>query len=198
MSSVDDFDRLTSYWRGLQARAGGAMPTRVQFNPADVTRLLPFIFILERKGPGVINVRLCGTALDDLSGVAITGRNYLDVCPDEHRQIYETLTHLILAVPCGMKFDREVTYENSRILSLTSLVLPLADSNGLARYVIGMMKPARVLKITDLYNGKALKAELRNVTYIDIGFGLPAEQPHTVLPGQNGGRDAPTSLGAVS
>ncbi len=198
MSTVDDFDRLTSYWRGLQAQAGGAVPSRVQFNPADVKRLLPFIFILERKGPGVMHVRLCGTALDDLSGFTITGRNYLDVCPDEHRQLYETLTHVVLAVPCGMKLDREVTYENGRMLPLTSLLLPLADSSGLARYVIGMMKPARVLQKIDLYNGKAQKAELHNVTYIDIGCGLPAGQADLTIPAQNTDRDLSDGLGAVS
>lgn len=171
--NAEGFDRLTVYWRSLQERAGGAVPARAQFNPADVVPILPFIYLLERKRPDYIEVRLCGTALDEISGVSITGHNYLDVCPPEDRDLYMTVTHQTLAVPCAVRLTRDVTFLNGRTYQLTSLGFPLADADGLPRFSVGVMLSNRILRRQDMYNGAVLRSDLKNLEYIDIGYGTP-------------------------
>ncbi len=184
--NAEGFDRLTVYWRSLQERAGGAVPSRAHFNPADVVPILPFIYLLERKRPDYIEVRLCGTALDEISGVSITGHNYLDVCPPEDRDLYMTVTHQTLAVPCAVRLTRDVTFLNGRTYQLTSLGFPLADANGLPRYSVGIMLSSRILRREDMYNGTVLRSVLKNLEYLDIGYGTPADRPAAVEGSLNG------------
>lgn len=168
------FDRLTAYWHSLQAQADGGVPLRSQFNPSHIVQLLPFVFMMERERPDVIRVRLCGTALDEISGTSITGHNYLDVCPPEDRQLYQGMMHQVLAFPCAVRLSRDITFTNRRTYSLTSLSYPLCGKDGLPRFTIGIMLPSRVLQSSDLRNGPVLKSVLKKLDYIDIGFGVPA------------------------
>ncbi len=169
----EDFGRLASYWRDLQAASDAAIPLRRQFNPADIVRLLPHIYLLERKSADNIQVRISGTALDELSGFSVTGHNYLKVCPREDRQMYANLTHHVLSVPCGAILVRDVTFLNERTYGLTSHGYPLADDNGIPRYTVGLMLPNRIMSASEMNNGAVLSSRFRTLKFMDLGFGVP-------------------------
>lgn len=170
---VEGFDQLTQYWHGLKARADGQVPERSLFNPADIVPLLPNIYLLERISADQVDVRLCGTALDEITGISITGMNYLAVCPPEDKPVYREVIHQTLAVPCGAVLEREVTFENGKIFLLRSQGFPLADAGGIPRYSIGMMLPLAVMRVMDMKNGPVLRSVLKRLDYIDLGFGVP-------------------------
>lgn len=177
--STKDFDRFATYWRTLQKASWAAIPLRSQFDPAQIVQILPYVYMLERKSPKNILVRVCGTALDQISGTSITGRNYLDVCPKEDRQLYAELTHQVLAKPCAALLERDVTFLNNKTFSLTSQGFPLADADGIPRYTVGLMIPNRTMRTNDMQNGTVLSSRLKKLTYIDVGFGVPPVQQDT-------------------
>ena len=170
---VEGFDQLTQYWHGLMAQADGQVPPRAMFNPADIVPLLPNIYLLERLSADHIDIRLCGTALDEITGVSITGMNYLAICPPEDRNVYREVMHNTLAVPCGAILEREVTFENGKVCHVRSQGFPLADEKGIPRFSIGLMLPLAVMRITDTENGPVLRSVLKRLDYIDLGFGVP-------------------------
>lgn len=170
---VEGFDQLTQYWHGLMAQADGQVPPRAMFNPADIVPLLPNIYLLERLSADHIDIRLCGTALDEITGVSITGMNYLAICPQEDRDVYREVMHNTLAVPCGAILEREVTFENGKVFHVRSQGFPLADGQGIPRFSIGLMLPLAVMRVTDMENGPVLRSVLKRLDYIDLGFGVP-------------------------
>lgn len=74
LSEVDpDFLALLDWWLG--ARAGRAMPSRRDFRPENLPRLLPDLFILsERPDTGRWGFRLAGTRLTEIYGTEVTGQ----------------------------------------------------------------------------------------------------------------------------
>lgn len=170
---IAGFDQLTQYWHGLKAQADGQVPRRPLFNPADIVPLLPNIYLLERISADHVYIRLCGTALDEITGVSITGMNYLAVCPPEDKPVYREVIHQTLAQPCAAILEREVTFQNGKIFHVRSQGFPLADENGIPRYSIGLMIPLAVMRVSDMKNGPVLKSVLKRLDYVDLGFGVP-------------------------
>ena len=175
MAEVSAFERLTAYWRRLQEEAGGEVPARQRFNPARVVQILPYIYLLKQADQTTVEVRLCGTGIDDLSGVPITGRNYLDTCLPEERDYYRLAIHQSLATPCGMKIIADVTYATGRNITLVSLAYPLSDREGIPRFLIGVTVPVQELKSNELRNGPIVRSLSKRLEYIDVGFGVPAD-----------------------
>lgn len=174
MAEGSAFERLTAYWRRLQEESGGEVPARRGFNPARVVQALPHIYLLKQTDQATIEVRLCGTAIDDLSGVPITGKNYLDVCLPEERDYYRLVIHQSLATPCAMKLIQDVTYASGRNLTLVTLAYPLSDEDGIPRFLVGVTVPVQELRSNELRNGPIVRSLSKRLEYIDIGFGVPA------------------------
>ncbi|MGF1594831.1 MAG: PAS domain-containing protein [Kiloniellaceae bacterium] len=66
---------LLRWWR---AKCAGDIPDRADFDPADLKRLLPNIFMADvEQDPFRIRYRLVGTRATEATGMNITGR-YLD------------------------------------------------------------------------------------------------------------------------
>lgn len=173
MAEVSAFERLTAYWRRLQDETGGDVPARSGFNPARVVQILPHIYLLKQIDQATIEVRLCGTAIDELSGVPITGKNYLDVCLPEERDYYRLVIHQSLASPCAMKLAQDVTYASGRNLTLVSVAYPLADDDGIPRFLVGVTVPTQELRSNELRNGPIVRSISKRLEYVDIGFGVP-------------------------
>jgi len=66
---------LHDFWTGL---AGGQVPERAQFGIENVRGLLPYLMLSDFDfSPFRVRFRLSGTAVDEMTGVNLTGR-YLD------------------------------------------------------------------------------------------------------------------------
>jgi len=176
MVSADSFDQFTVYWKTLQAAADGPLPVRSQFEPAKILALLPYVYLLEHKSPEEMMVRLMGTALDEISPVPITGRNYFDVCPPEDVTFYREINRYLRALPCASLVVRDITFDNGKTYTLSSLGYPMADEDGMLKYSIGLLLPCRQFKSDEKDNGGVARMVLRDLTYIDIGFGVPEQR----------------------
>jgi hypothetical protein len=74
--------RLHDWW--LSKRAGRAMPDRADVDPTELKPLLPYILISEcMLSPFNVRYRLVGTAVAEITGFDITGRDLASLLPPD-------------------------------------------------------------------------------------------------------------------
>ncbi len=173
---ADHFEVFHNYWRTLASDAGG-VPTRAAFSPAVLKDLLPFVFIIERRSPDDLHIRLAGSAIEQVLGFAATGKNYLEICYKVDAPFFKQVFTDMAEVPCGAFFRRDIHLAGGDIYSLNTRCLPFTDKEGSVRYIIGVAGVGNNLVLT-AYDPPVL--DFSNITahhYIDVGFGLPDESP---------------------
>lgn len=97
--SAGGVEALYAYWQGL---AGGHTPQRSQLDPADIKKLLPYLYIVKfETDPFRVLYVLTGTETDRWNDFSLTGR-YVDefvaadkygankILEDSYRRAYET------------------------------------------------------------------------------------------------------------
>ena len=72
---------LFDYWNAI--RAGRPAPHRSEIEPGDIRRVLPYVFILERKDRDTYRFRLAGTGLCSTYGMEFRGHNMLSLWSDD-------------------------------------------------------------------------------------------------------------------
>ena len=83
------------YWGGLPRRGGSDLPSRCDFEPAAVTRLLPRISIVEARHEG-FRVRLVGTELVARLGRDPTRRYLAEIAGGEYLDFLERLMRAVI------------------------------------------------------------------------------------------------------
>ncbi|TNE60844.1 MAG: PAS domain-containing protein [Alphaproteobacteria bacterium] len=169
---ADEFESFLAYWRSLQA-PDALVPSRVAFNPMQVRLMLPFVYMLELRAPDNLHVRLSGTALDGAMGRAMTGENYLDFCEPGDRAFFLGLAKEICGRPCGGRLVRRATFQDGKTHNMRQIGLPLSARDGEVKYIIGLMSIRSDFLAGIQAPALYIRSEIRDVSYIDIGFGVP-------------------------
>lgn len=172
LSSAGQFETLLAYWHRLKEDEGG-IPRRSSLNPVAIRDLLPFIFLLERRAPDDLLVRLSGTALDAISPMPMTGANYLDLCPDETRPMIQSMAEKVVTHPCGHRFKREATFHNGKSHEITTLSLPMTSEAGECRYMVGVSASKTDLMPTNIEPGRYVAVKILQSEFVDLGYGVP-------------------------
>jgi hypothetical protein len=63
--------QVRAYWEGL--RSGGAVPDRAQVDPRGLGGVLDRVFLAERIGRGLVQVRIAGSGLAEAAGLDLCG-----------------------------------------------------------------------------------------------------------------------------
>lgn len=63
--------QVRAYWEGL--RVGGAIPDRTALDPRGLGGVLDRVFLAERIGRGLVQVRIAGSGLAELAGIDLRG-----------------------------------------------------------------------------------------------------------------------------
>lgn len=109
---------------------GEVLPRWPDFRPAPFGSLLLDISLVQRRKVGEYIYCLLGSSLDDRLGFDSTGINQLDLLAPRVRGFVTDWFETIMAVPCGAFSEFSIELSNDRTMSLTSLSLPLFDTNG--------------------------------------------------------------------
>ena len=130
---------LFDYWNAV--RAGRPAPRRSEIDPGDIRRLLPYVFILERRAEDSYPFRLAGTGLCNIYGMEFRGHDMLatwaDECADTMRN---TLNDVIRNASVAMVEYTATTSENSEV-AFEMVLMPLAHENGAITRVLGAIVP---------------------------------------------------------
>jgi hypothetical protein len=170
-------DALLAYWD--QLRGDRVTPKRGEIDPGAIKSALPFIYILESVSHREIRFRLAGTALRDLFGFELSGRNHIDLAPLTHRRLrsYRMWTHM--HHPCGAYYSRRVPFSTGIREFCHGILLPLApDRPGGPALAIAIEVPEAGPRWLNPAASALLQA-VEDFAYFDVGAGVPdaAEPP---------------------
>ncbi len=76
--------RIADYWLSLWE--GNELPLRARFEPLHVRDLLPGVMVMEVKPGERVRVRLSGSAINAAVGMDLTGKDLLELTPDQDRR----------------------------------------------------------------------------------------------------------------
>lgn len=125
-----------AYWEGL--RQGTALPSRRDVDPRGLVGVLDRVFLADRIGRGLAQIRIAGSGLSDFAGADVRGLPISCLFSAESRgQLAETLENVFTGPALA-----ELDLGSDRVLGgglvARLLLLPLADETG-GRLVLGVM-----------------------------------------------------------
>lgn len=176
-------DAFQTYWDELSnacsknsvtAEDLNLVPKHRDFNPMKLHTYLPNIYITELLSDEQLLVRLSGTALDENAGYGLKGTNFLDLCQPTERQLHVKTFKAMIGQPCGVEMIRRVILNDGRTHQFKSVSLPLADPEGVPRFIVGItIVAANIAYEANVYRSGKLRTKVLDYSFIDIGAGTP-------------------------
>jgi hypothetical protein len=175
-------------WFALQKRSGVLVPSRAEFNPAEIRSVLRYLGIAEITDEGELVYRLVGTGIDQLMGTSLSGTRFSDIIEERMRPVFKTWAEDLLAGnPYGIYYIFVASTATGRQVEVEDVAFPLSDALGRYRFVVGYGGPTR-----SLTDGESLVKlhDFRALQLIDIGAGLPDSAKKLALAGPKPGSAA--------
>lgn len=168
-------DKLLTYYLSLPRHSEAGVPLRGDINPAGLKEILPYLHLSEWQAPDRLIVRLRGTALDGQFQDPKEGDNMLDVVHADDHAAYCHALGQVFSLPCGALLERRIPDEYGKAVPFYMLALPLTDSDGRARFMVGASSIEDVPAWSFLQNAlfTVTDARLTKTHFINIGFGTP-------------------------
>jgi hypothetical protein len=127
--------QVRAYWEAL--RKDGGIPDRTQLDPRGLGGVLDRVFLAERIGKGLVQVRIAGSALTEVAGMDLRGLPLSCLFAAEYRDMLalalEPVTNGSMIVELDLGANRGGPGAVGRLL-----LLPLADG-GDRRLVLGCL-----------------------------------------------------------
>lgn len=124
----DGLAQVRGYWEGL--RHSGTLPARAAIDPRGLNGVLDRVFLAERIGRGLVQVRIAGSGLAEFAGMDIRGLPLSCLFAGESRkQLAETIER-VFAEPAVAEVDLGSDRAAGGGLVARLLLLPLADEGG--------------------------------------------------------------------
>jgi hypothetical protein len=150
--------QLAEIWE--RCRPSGGVPSyeALEREP-EFTALAPNCSVLEVRSTSTLLVVRCGPATADYVGFDMTGRDLINITPQDYRALRFQRYRRVAEIPCGMQF-----MEASPI---HGLLLPVRYQEAEGRHILGLycFSPEETGPVTQI-SGR--------VVYLDLGFGLPS------------------------
>jgi hypothetical protein len=133
--------QVRAYWEGL--RQGGALPERTALDPRGLGGVLDRVFLADRIGRGLLQVRIAGSGLAEIAGTDLRGLPLSCLFAPEMRPL---LADVLEAVAQGQRLamlDLGTNRSGGRVVARL-LMLPLTDGPD-RRLVLGCLGSAGTL-----------------------------------------------------
>jgi hypothetical protein len=160
------------YWSRI--RRDGLVPSRNDFNPAEVKSLLSGVSIYEFKARDEITIRLAGTRVVNTLGQEVTGSNYLALWPENFRAVIGKTFEIMLAHPCGLLVAMEGLSGDNVVTPSISVGFPLIGADGIANLLVFHTSKIDIPTIREPDDDPITSLHVTRHLMLDIGAGLPA------------------------
>ncbi|PHQ70142.1 MAG: hypothetical protein COB93_06290 [Sneathiella sp.] len=159
-------EEFADYWRSLP-RDGG-VPNRSAFDPTKIVRLLPGIAMYEVQSGEEVISRLAGTELVEFFGQEITGKNLLDLWPDEFRDEASRSVTMMVTQPCGIIVILAGRTRSGKIARSAAVGFPLLDHDDICNRLIFFSSGFVEAEVRITREDQILSLSVERSTYIDI------------------------------
>jgi len=180
----EEANALADVWLALPRRAGSNIPAKADFNPMQLRRYLRASILYQRTKSGDVIIRVVGTRVEQLLGQFLTGKNILTQVPPENARAYELYFKNLSCQPCAGIVERPIHSPGGGSFLVKTAHLPLLDENGQATYFIGIAAASSLPKhFTDYRSAAVRAAHNLDISYVDIGLGVPDNSETTLARG---------------
>jgi hypothetical protein len=158
-------------WRGTRL-----LPSRADMTLSDIAPQLPFVVLLELRGPDDAHIRLAGTALCAALGQELKGQNWLALTPPEARAMRAARLQHLVGQPCAAVLQGTNRARSGMEFRIEQLALPVRPVRPTA--------PMQILAVISLLPGQPRPSHVAGAQigqlpdqfrFLDIGAGLPME-----------------------
>lgn len=134
LPSFEGLAQVRAYWEGL--RRDGALPGRSALDPRGLSGVLDRVFLGERIGRGLVQVRIAGSGLADFAGMDVRGLPLSCLFAADSRALLGQRLEQVFETPAVVEVDLGSDRAAGGGLVARLLLLPLAEDRG-ARQVLG-------------------------------------------------------------
>jgi hypothetical protein len=120
----DGLPQVRAYWEAL--RKTGGLPQRAALDPRGLSGVLDRVFIAERIGRGVVQVRIAGSGLADFAGLDLRGLPLCCLFAPEARPLIGEAVEEVCQTPSVVELDLASDRGDGKVVARL-LLLPLAD-----------------------------------------------------------------------
>jgi hypothetical protein len=120
----DGLPQVRAYWEAL--RKNGGPPARASLDPRGLSGVLDRVFIAERIGRGVVQVRIAGSGLADFAGLDLRGLPLCCLFTAEARPVLAEVLEEVCQTPSVCELDLASDRGDGATVARL-LLLPLAD-----------------------------------------------------------------------
>lgn len=165
---AEDFAR---YWADLPRT--DLLPSRTDFDPTAIAPLLAGISMHEFRSRDDVRVRLSGTLLVETFGQELTGTNYLDMWPEQHRAAVSATYELMLNHPCGLFVVMEGFSGDDVTTPSVSVGFPLRDPDGIANLLLFHTSKIDIPIVRDPRADPITSLSVNRRALLDVGASIP-------------------------
>lgn len=127
--------QLIDAWLGW--RGDRLLPLKAEADLRDIARILPWVGLLEVLSPDHVRMRVAGTALREVYGVEMTGRNLKEISAPETWRVRSARCVELVTRPCGSRYVRHDVLPDGKQVLYETVSLPLdVDAAGSCRHAI--------------------------------------------------------------
>lgn len=173
----DGFKEFLACWDKLPRRTHPFLPSKGDINPVTFGSLIQNTGLAEYQGKMNMHVFFYPTALEQQSGLKITGQNYYDLIDENFKIPLNRFHRHILETPCGAFIADVVTTRSGSSYLYETYQYPVADENGHVRYLLVYGLGRRPFEdTTGRQLGNHVASNIKEMVYIDLGAGAPSER----------------------
>jgi hypothetical protein len=132
----DGLAQVRGYWEGL--RRQDTLPARTALDPRGLSGVLDRVFLAERIGTGLAQVRIAGSGLAEFAGMDLRGLPLSCLFTPESRPLLAQSLERVFTAPCVAELDLGSDRGVVGVVTARVLFLPLA-AEGDRRMVLGAM-----------------------------------------------------------
>lgn len=125
-----------AYWEGL--RQGSALPLRKAVDPRGLVGVLDRVFLANRIGRGIAQIRIAGSSLTEFAGLDVRGLPLSCLFGPESRGLLADTMEKVFTGPAVAEIDLGSDRAPGPVPVARLLLLPLEDEAG-GRLILGVM-----------------------------------------------------------
>jgi hypothetical protein len=176
MFATVDVKRFFGAWQAL--RTDGGIPHYRAVFDAMPPDLIPGMILYEQAPDSRYIVRFMGTALVDLWGEDLTGKDRLAALPAKAAAAAMRNLREIMGTPCGLNAVHAYGATAGAIHEVEVILLPVGNDPDKPRRVVGFGQAVQPVPPGGLGE---IQAALHTQSWVDIGFGAPRRKPAAVF-----------------
>jgi hypothetical protein len=139
--------QVRAYWEAL--RREGNLPARAALDPRGFGGVLDRVFLAERIGRGLVQIRVAGSALTEWAGMDLRGLPLSCLFTPESRPLLALSVEEVFAAPAIAEIELGVDRGRTGLAVARLLMLPLEDE-GDCRQLLGVIGFAAGLAVGKL------------------------------------------------